>query len=178
MTGTSLAILVAHAQVVAATGLGAHVADEFTVGFIVTILASAGMAVVVRVATDAEARASRLAARSRERVDVLERVNRIVARFDGSQPIRTVIQAVVDDIAREFEITLVSMYLPFGRDQLTMVGVAGYPTPFHEIEIGVGIIGRAAASQHVQFVPDVLAGSRLSGGPRRCPERGRGAGRP
>ena len=38
------------------------------------------------------------------------------------------------------------MYLPFGRDQLTMVGVAGYPAPFHEIEIGVGIIGRAAAT--------------------------------
>ena len=156
VTGTSLAILVAHAQVVAATGLGAHVADEFTIGFIVTILASAGMAIVVRVAADAEGRATRLAARSRERVDVLERVNRIVARFDGSQPIRTVIQAVVDDIAREFEITLVSLYLPFGRDQLTMVGVAGYPAPFHEIEIGVGIIGRAAASQRVQFVPDVL----------------------
>ena len=49
------------------------------------------------------------------------------------------------------------MYLPSGRDQLTMVGVAGYPTPFHEIEIGVGIIGRAAASQQTQFVPDVLA---------------------
>ena len=40
VTGTSLAILLAHSQVVAATGLGAHVADEFTIGFIVTLLAS------------------------------------------------------------------------------------------------------------------------------------------
>jgi diguanylate cyclase (GGDEF)-like protein len=108
------------------------------------------------VATDAEARANRLASRDRERMDVLERVNRIVARFDGSQPVRDVIQAVVLDIAADFEIPLVSMYLPFGRDQLTMVGVAGYPAPIHEIEIGVGIIGRAAATQRTQFVPNVL----------------------
>jgi len=38
-----------------------------------------------------------------------------------------------------------------------MVGVAGYPTPFREIPIGVGIIGRAAATLQTQFVPDVLA---------------------
>ena len=50
------------------------------------------------------------------------------------------------------------MYLPFGRDQLTMVGVAGYPAPFHEIEIGVGIIGRAAATpDDASSSPDVLA---------------------
>lgn len=154
--GASAGVLVSHAQVVAATGEASIMTDEFTVGFVVIILASAGMAVVVRVAADAEARATRLAIRSGERADILERVSAIVARFDGSQPIRTVIQNVVDDIAREFEITLVSMYLPFGSNQLTMVGVAGYPAPFHEIEIGVGIIGRAAASQQTQFVPDVL----------------------
>ena len=90
-------------------------------------------------------------------MDVLERVNRIVARFDGSQPVQNVIQAVVDDIAREFKVTLVSLYLPTGRNQLTMVGVAGYPTPFHVIDIGVGIIGRAAETQQTQFVADVLA---------------------
>ncbi len=154
--GASAGVLVSHAQVVAATGEASIMTDEFTVGFIVIILASAGMAVVVRVAADAEARATRLAIRSGERADILERVGAIVARFDGSQPIRNVIQTVVDDIAREFEITLVSMYLPFGSNQLTMVGVAGYPAPFHEIEIGVGIIGRAAATQQTQFVPDVL----------------------
>ena len=88
---------------------------------------------------------------------MLERVNRIVARFDGSKPVEDVIQAVVDDISREFQITLVSMYLPFGPTQLTMVGVAGYPSPFHVIDVGVGIIGRAAETQQTQFVPDVLA---------------------
>ena len=155
VTGASIGVLVSHGEVIAATGRASIMTDEFTVGFIVIILVSAGMAVVVRVAADAEARATRLAVRSGERVDVLERVNAIVARFDGSQPIPTVIQAVVDDIAREFEITLVSLYLPFGREQLTMVGVAGYPAPFHEIEIGVGIIGRAAATRQTQFVPDV-----------------------
>jgi diguanylate cyclase (GGDEF)-like protein len=153
--GTSVGVLVSHAQIVAVTGQASIVTDEFTVGCVVIILASAGMAVIVRVAADAEARATRLAVRSGERADVLERVAAIVARFDGSQPIRTVIQTVVDDIAREFEIVLVSMYLPFGSNQLTMVGVAGYPAPFHEIEIGVGIIGRAAATQQTQFVADV-----------------------
>jgi diguanylate cyclase (GGDEF)-like protein len=156
LTGSWIAVLVAHVQIVQASGRSFGTTDEFTVGFIAILLASVGMAFVVRVATDAEERARRLSARSRERVDVLERVNRIVARFDGSQPIREVIQAVVDDIAREFEITLVSMYLPFGNEQLTMVGVAGYPAPFHEIEVGVGIIGRAAVSLQTQFVPDVL----------------------
>lgn len=154
--GSSMAVLMAHAQTAQATGRLGATTDEFIVGCIVILLASAGMAVVVRVATDAEARARRLAERSRERVDVLERVNRIVGRFDGSQPVRDVIQAVVHDIAAEFEISLVSMFLPFGRDQLTMVGVAGYPTPFHEIEIGVGVIGRAAATRRTQYVPDVL----------------------
>jgi diguanylate cyclase (GGDEF)-like protein len=156
VAGTSLGVFVAHAQIVAGTGLTSPMTDEFAIGTIVTLLASGGLAVVVRVATDAETRANRLASRDRERVDVLERVNRIVARFDGSQPVRDVIQAVVRDIAADFEIALVSLYLPFGRDQLTMVGVAGYPEPFHEIEIDVGIIGRAAATRRTQFVPDVL----------------------
>ena len=49
------------------------------------------------------------------------------------------------------------MYLPSGPNQLTMVGVAGYPSPFHVIDVGVGIIGRAAETQETQFVPDVLA---------------------
>jgi diguanylate cyclase (GGDEF)-like protein len=157
VTGASIAILIAHARLGQIPGQLDRPTDEFTVRFIATLLASAGMAFVVHVATDAEARATRLSARNRERVNVLERVNRIVSRFDGSQPVRDVIQAVVDDIAREFKITLVSMYLPFGHDQLTMVGVAGYPAPFHEIDIGVGIIGRAAATLETQFVPDVLA---------------------
>jgi diguanylate cyclase (GGDEF)-like protein len=157
LSGASIGVFIAHARVASALQLQDLVADDYAIGVIVTLLASTGMAVVVRVATDAEARATRLSARNRDRVDVLERVNRIVARFDGSQPVQNVIQAVVDDIAREFKVTLVSLYLPTGRNQLTMVGVAGYPAPFHVIDIGVGIIGRAAETQQTQFVADVLA---------------------
>ncbi|MEO8570525.1 MAG: diguanylate cyclase [Chloroflexota bacterium] len=157
ITGSTLALVIVHIQLLGATGRPSGVSDEFMVGFIVTLLASLGMAFVVKVAAEAEDRANRLSVRSRERVNVLERVNRIVGRFDGSRPVRDVIQSVVDDIAREFEVALVSMYLPIGPDRLTMAGVAGYPMPFHEIEIGVGIIGRAAATKRTQFVADVLA---------------------
>lgn len=154
--GASIGVFVAHTQVITALDLTNQVNDEYVVGVIVTLLASAGMAVVVRVATDAEARATRLAAQSRQRVDVLETLNRIVSRFDGSRPVRSVIQEVVDDIAREMEITLVSIYLPLGDGRLEMVGVAGYPTPIHVIEVGFGIIGRAAATKTTQFARDVL----------------------
>ncbi len=157
LAGTSIALFVAHWQIVNAHPLANLATDDYAILIIVTLLASTGMAIVVRVATAAEARATRLSASNRQRVDVLERVNRIVARFDGSKPVEDVIQGVVDDISREFEITLVSMYLPLGPTQLTMVGVAGYPTPFHVIDVGVGIIGRAAETQETQFVPDVLA---------------------
>jgi diguanylate cyclase (GGDEF)-like protein len=157
LAATSIALFYAHWQLVNTLQLANVVTDTYAVGIIVTLLASTGMAIVVRVATEAEARATRLSASTRERVDVLERVNRIVARFDGSKPVQDVIQGVVDDISREFQITLVSMYLPTGPTQLTMVGVAGYPSPFHVLEIGVGVIGRAAATQQTQFVPDVLA---------------------
>ena len=157
LAGTSIALFLAHWQIVNAHPLANLATDDYAIGIIVTLLASTGMAIVVRVATEAEARATRLSASNRQRVDVLERVNRIVARFDGSKPVEDVIQAVVDDISREFQITLVSMYLPFGPTQLTMVGVAGYPNPFHVIDVGAGIIGRAAETQETQFVPDVLA---------------------
>ena len=100
------------------------------------------MAGILSVATKAEMRASKLAAERRERLDALETLNRITARFDGSRPVPTVVQDVVDDIAREFEITLASIYLPISAERLSMVGVAGYPDPFHEIDVGVGIIGR------------------------------------
>ena len=135
LSGASIGLFVAHAQVAQRPPARSDWSPTtIAIGIIVTLLASTGMAFVVRVATDAESRATRLSARNRQRVDALERVNRIVARFDGSQPVQDVIQAVVDDISREFQITLVSMYLPTGRTQLTMVGVAGYPSPFHVIE--------------------------------------------
>jgi len=157
LTGSSIGVLVAHWQITERIGLERHGSDDFVVGIVVALIASAGMAGVLRVATKAEARATMLAAQRRERLDALETLNRIIARFDGSQPIASVSQAVVEDIAHEFEITLVSMYLPFGPHRLTMVGEAGYPTPIHDIDIGVGIIGRAAATLQTQFVPDVLA---------------------
>jgi len=157
LAGTSVALFVAHWQIISTHPLTTLATDDYAIGIIVTLLASTGMAIVVRVATDAESRATRLSASNRQRVDVLERVNRIVARFDGSKPVQDVIQAVVDDISREFQITLVSMYLPSGPNQLSMVGVAGYPSPFHVIDVGMGIIGRAAETQQTQFVPDVLA---------------------
>jgi diguanylate cyclase (GGDEF)-like protein len=157
MIGASVGVLLAHWQITNGVGLQGDLSDEFVVAAVVTLVASTGMAGILRVATNAEARATALAAERRERLDALETLNRIIARFDGSQPVESVIGDVVYDIAREFEITLVSLYLPIGQDRLSMVGVAGYPAPFHEIEFGRGIIGRAAASRQTQFVPDVLA---------------------
>ncbi len=153
----AILIFLAHAFLSFAPNATAQATDQFVVNVVVSLLASAGLAIVVRIATEAEARANRLADLSRERLDVLERVNDIVGRFDGTQPIKSVVQGVVDDVARDFDIALISMYLPDGEGRLTMVGVAGYHDAFHMIEMGVGVIGRAAASRTVQFVPDVLA---------------------
>ena len=156
LIGASLAVLIAHWEVVGTAGIADEVSDQFVVGSLVTLLASAGMALMFRIATDAEARANRLAARDRKRAEALETLNRILARFDGSQPVKDVIQSIVGDIASEFDITLVSMYLPDGEGRLSMVGVAGYDSPFHVIETGVGVIGRTAATRQTQFVPDAL----------------------
>ena len=156
MAGASAGVVLAHWQITQGIGVQGDLSDEFVVGAVVTLVASAGMAGILRVATNAEARATALAAERRERLDALETLNRIIARFDGSQPVESVIGEVVYDIAREFEITLVSLYLPVGRDRLAMVGVAGYPAPFLEIEFGRGIIGRAAVTRQTQFVPNVL----------------------
>ena len=149
--------MVAHWQVTQGVGLERELGDEFVVGAVVILIASAGMAGILSVATNAEKRASELAAERHERLDALETLNRITARFDGSQPVSTVVQDVIDDIAREFEITLASIYLPISAERLSMVGVAGYPHPFHEIDVGVGIIGRAAATRQTQYVADVLS---------------------
>ena len=61
----------------------------------------------------------------------------------------------MDDVSRAFDITLVSLYLPSAPGRLSMVGVAGYHSPFHELSVGVGIIGRAAATLQTQYLPDV-----------------------
>jgi diguanylate cyclase (GGDEF)-like protein len=154
---TSVLIGALHLSAVVSRGTADLLLDEFVIQAAVVLLAATGMALLVRIAADAEGRATRLAARSLARVDVLESLERIVRRFDGSRPVRAVIQDVVDDVSATFEIALVSMYLPDERGQYSMVGVAGYPNPFHVIEVGVGVIGRAAATRETQFVPDVLA---------------------
>jgi diguanylate cyclase (GGDEF)-like protein len=152
--GSTLGVYTAHVRVVGAADV---VQDEFIVGSAVVMLATTGMYVVTRVAAEAEARATRLAARSRARVDTLEALDRIDRRFDGSRPFDQIIQSVVEDVSREFEIALVSMYVPIDDGRLNMVGVAGYHSPFHVIDLGIGVIGRAASSRETQFVPDVLA---------------------
>jgi diguanylate cyclase (GGDEF)-like protein len=157
LLAAAVLVFLAHTFLSFAPGASVQATDRFVVNVTVSLLASAGMAIVVRIATEAEARANRLADQSRARLDVLERVNRIVGRFDGTQPIQSVVQSVVDDVARDFDIALISMYLPDSDGRLTMVGVAGYHNAFHSIEMGVGVIGRAAATQAIQFVPDVLA---------------------
>ena len=59
-----------------------------------------------------------------------------------------------------------------------MVGVAGYPAPFHVIEIGVGH-HRPGGGDPADPVRARRPGRpRLPGRPRRRPQRGRGAGRP
>ena len=57
----------------------------------------------------------------------------------------------------------------------SMVGVAGYDSPFHVIETGVGIIGRAAATRDRDLRPRRPRRSRLPRRPVRRPQRGRGA---
>ena len=119
-------------------------------------------------------RAEGLAARKVAKADQLEGLQRIVGRFDGSRPVAVVMQDVVDDVASTFDVTLVSAYLPDEQGRLSMVGVAGYDSPFHVIEIGVGIIGRAAASRQTMFVSDVLADPGLPRGTGGRPQRGGG----
>ena len=155
--GAAILVFLAHSFGTLAPDVSVQATDRFVVNVAVALVASAGMAIVVRVATEAEARANRLARQNRERLDVLERVNDMVGQFDGSRPVRSVVQGVVEAVARDFDIALVSMYLPDADGRLEMVGVAGYQAPFHIIEPGVGVIGRAALTREIQFVPDVLA---------------------
>ncbi|MGK2852435.1 MAG: diguanylate cyclase [Candidatus Limnocylindrales bacterium] len=154
MIGSTIGVWIGH-EFIVPNGTDV-VRDEFLVGSAVVYLATTGMFVVVRIATAAEDRAARLAARLRRRFDDLEVLERIVRRFDGSRPVREVIQTVVDDVSTAFDIALVSIYLPEGERRLTMVGVAGYHSPFHVIDLGRGVIGRAASTRQTQFVPDVL----------------------
>jgi diguanylate cyclase (GGDEF)-like protein len=130
---------------------------RFLVRWSVTFLGAGAVYFLDRGLRRERRRAESLAARKVARADQLEGLQRIISRFDGSRSVDAVMQDVVDDVAATFDITLVSAYLPDSNGRLSMVGVAGYPEPFHVIEIGVGIIGRAAATRETVFVPDVLA---------------------
>jgi diguanylate cyclase (GGDEF)-like protein len=154
---TSAWVGVRHAQAVAGLAGADAVSDEYVIQVAVLLLSTTGMAAVVRIATAAEERAARLAERRRRKVDDLEAVGRILAHFDGTRSIREVAQAVTDDLSRTCENALITIYLPDTEGRLSMVGVAGYHSPFHVIDIGVGVIGRAASTRQTQFVADVLA---------------------
>jgi diguanylate cyclase (GGDEF)-like protein len=151
----SLGLLIDHRSV---TG---SLADPATVDFLVRVLVTYFGAFAMNAVDHGlrreQRRAERLAARKVARADQLEDLQRIVSRFDGSRPVAEVMQAVVDDVAAGFGITLVSAYLPDDSGRLAMVGVAGYDSPFHVIEPGVGIIGRAAASRRTIYSADVLS---------------------
>jgi diguanylate cyclase (GGDEF)-like protein len=152
----SAGLVVSHAVAFPDRGL-----DAETVGFLVrtsvTFLGAGAVYYLDRGLRRERRRAENLAARKVARADQLEGLQRIISRFDGSRPVDAVMQDVVDDVARTFDITLVSAYLPDSTGRLSMVGVAGYDHPFHVIELGVGIIGRAAADRQTIFVPDVFA---------------------
>ena len=152
--GTSL--VYRHAGIPGHSTFDPHAVD-FLVRATVAFLAGVAMHEVDRGLRRERRRAERLAARKGAHADQLDGLQRIVRRFDGSKPVAEVMQAVVEDVATTFDVTLVSAYLPDETGRLAMVGVAGYDSPFHEIELGVGIIGRSAASHETVFADDVLS---------------------
>src|SRR5512147_969182 len=64
LLGTASLIFLAHTFAAFAPDATSQATDRFVVNVVVTLLASSGMAIVVRFATEAEARANQLAARS------------------------------------------------------------------------------------------------------------------
>ncbi len=153
---SSVILLGEHAAVAGHPPLDEHAVD-FLVRVSVTFLTAAAMHYVDRGLRRERRRAEGLAARKVARADQLEGLQRIVRRFDGSRPVAVVMQDVVDDVSTTFEVPLVSAYLPDESGRLSMVGVAGYDSPFHVIQVGVGVIGRAAATHEAIYAADVLA---------------------
>ena len=153
---SSVGLLIEHVTVAGHPPL-----DDHTVAFFVrtsvTFLTAGAVHYIDRGLRRERRRAERLAARKVAKADKLEGLQRIVSRFDGSRPVAAVMQDVVDDVATTFDVPLVSAYLPDDAGRLSMVGVAGYDSPFHVIQVGVGIIGRVAATHRALYVPDVLA---------------------
>jgi diguanylate cyclase (GGDEF)-like protein len=152
----SIGLLATHATIESHTFIDDD-SVRFLVRWSVTFLGAGAVYFLDRGLRRERRRAENFAARKVARADQLEGLQRIISRFDGSRSVDAVMQDVVDDVAATFDVTLVSAYLPDSHGRLSMVGVAGYPEPFHVIETGVGIIGRAAATRETVFVPDVLA---------------------
>ena len=157
--------------------LDQHAAD-FLVRTSVTFLTAGAVHYVDRGLRRERRRAEALAARKVAKADQLEGLQRIVRRFDGSRPVAVVMQEVVDDVSTTFDVPLVSAYLPDDAGRLSMVGVAGYDSPFHVIQIGVGIIGRAAATHDAHLRPGRPRRPGLPGRAVRRPQRVRGPGPP
>src|SRR6478752_3644272 len=154
--GVGTSLVYQHAGIPGHSTFDPHAVD-FLVRATVAFLAGVAMHEVDRGLRRERRRAERLAARKGAHADQLEGLQRIVGRFDGSKPVAEVMQAVVEDVATTFDVTLVSAYLPDEAGRLSMVGVAGYDRPFHVIELGVGIIGRSAESHETVFTDDVLS---------------------
>src|SRR6478752_2030441 len=154
--GVGTSLVYQHAGIPGHSTFDPHAVD-FLVRATVAFLAGVAMHEVDRGLRRERRRAERLAARKGAHADQLEGLQRIVGRFDGSKPVAEVMQAVVEDVATTFDVTLVSAYLPDEAGRLSMVGVAGYDSPFHVIELGVGIIGRSAESHETVFTDDVLS---------------------
>ena len=89
MIGASASVMVAHWQVTQGVGLERELSDEFVVGAVVILIASAGMAGILSVATKAETRASearrrtaRAPGRARDAQSDHGPVRRLAARAD------------------------------------------------------------------------------------------------
>ena len=160
-------------------GLDDELSDEFVVGAIVILIASAGMAVVVRSrdrGRDPRDPARRRAARTRRRARDAQ-----PDRRPGSMarsPSTTVVQDVIDDIAREFEITLASIYLPISAERAVdgRRGRLSPPVPRDRRRRRDHRPGRRDATDAVRRGRPQRP--RLPRRPGRRPDRGGRAGRP
>ncbi len=136
--------------------------DDHSVDFLVrtsvTFLTAGAIHYVDRGLRRERRRAESLAARKVAKADQLEGLQRIVRRFDGSRPVASIMQDVVDDVARD-----VRHHARLGvparrvRDACRWSAWPATTARSTSSRSGVGIIGRAAATREAIHVPDVLA---------------------
>jgi diguanylate cyclase (GGDEF)-like protein len=138
---------------------GHDLVDPDTVGLavrsLVSILSAAGLYLVIGRLRRERRRADMLAERQQARVDELERLHRILARFDGSAPLSTVLADVVSDLGREFGLRHVSLYLAEPDGALVIAGAIDYEAPIPRFPLGSGVMGRAVRTRRTQWVRDV-----------------------